>query len=248
MDRSSDMKSTIESASGTVDCRADREVKACNLLILSDIRFIREGLAEVLARDGAFQITGVAADIEQACSLIRTVPPQIILIDTALPHGTVAAATLRKCAHNAKIVAFALAETEVIAWAQAGITGYISRNAPLTALVGLLTRVVHGQQGCQERIVSGLLHWISQHNRKDMKPSEPVRGQSQLTARELEIARLMSANLSNKEIARHLGITLATTKCHVHNILSKLGIRKRSEAAQHFGRPNTALPRPPAAL
>jgi two-component system nitrate/nitrite response regulator NarL len=251
MDRSNDIESTLELSSGTADCRADREVRAFDLLILSDICFIREGLADVLARDGAFQITGVAAEIEQACSLVTTAPPQIILIDTALPHGITAVATLRKCASNAKIIAFALAEThtEVIAWAQAGIAGYIPRNAPLTALVGLLTSIAQGEQGCPKRIVSGLLHWISQHTRNDnMKPLESASGPSTLTAREQEIARLMNANLSNKEIARDLGISLATTKSHVHNILAKLGISKRAQAAQHCGKHHTALLHLPGAM
>jgi DNA-binding NarL/FixJ family response regulator len=205
------------------------------LLILSDIRFIREGLAEALGRDGAFLIAGVATDVEHACALARSAPPRVMLVDTALPHGIAAVASLRKCAPEAKIVAFALTETEteVIAWAQAGIDGYIPRNAPLTALVGLLGRIVHGEQVCPTQIASGMLRWIAR-NPGIAPVLQPPTGHAGLTAREQEIAALMGAGLSNKEIARRLRISLATAKSHVHNILGKLGVSSRSQAIRRI--------------
>jgi hypothetical protein len=64
------------------------------LLILSDIRFLREALADVLARDGTFTISGIAANLGEALVLARAVPPQVTLIDAALPDGLVAARNL----------------------------------------------------------------------------------------------------------------------------------------------------------
>jgi DNA-binding NarL/FixJ family response regulator len=221
---------------------------AFDLLILSDVRFIREGLAEVLGRDGTFHIAGVAADTEQACALLRSAPARIILIDTSLPDGIAAVTALRKCAHDVKVVAFALTETEteVIAWAQAGIAGYIPRNTALSALISLLSSIVHGEQVCPTRIASGMLRWIGQHA-GNMTHPEAVGTQGALTAREQEILRLMTTGLSNKEIARRLGISLATTKSHVHNILAKLGVSKRTQAAaaQHLSNKRVPPSRPP---
>jgi two-component system nitrate/nitrite response regulator NarL len=217
---------------------------AFDLLILSDVRFIREGLAEVLGRDGTFRVAGVAANIEQACALVRSAPPRVILVDTSLPQGIAAVETLRRCLHEAKVIAFALTETEteVIAWAQAGICGYIPRNTEVTAMVGLLSSIVRGEQVCPTRIASGMLRWIAQHA-GGVLALEPAGKQAALTTREREIARLMSASLSNKEIAHRLGISVATTKSHVHNILAKLGVRKRAQAAQHMQESRTAAPR-----
>jgi len=215
---------------------------AFDLLILSDIRFVREGLAEVLARDGAFRIAGVAMDVASACAFVTTVAPRIILVDTSLPDGITAVGKLRRSAPAAKIVAFALLETaaEVIAWAQAGIDGYIPRNTALNALVARLNGIVQGEQACPTQIASGMLRWIAQHAGSPA-PLESVGGHTGLTTREREIADLMRAGLSNKEIARELGISLATTKSHVHNILAKLGVRRRGQAVQrlpeqHVGR------------
>jgi two-component system nitrate/nitrite response regulator NarL len=218
-----------------------------DLLILSDIRFVREGLADALARDDAFQIAGVAPDIEQACVLVSRSPPRIILVDTALPQGIGAVGKLRTCAPEAKIVAFALTETEfeVISWARAGIYGYIPRNTSLTDLVGLLNNVIRGEQICPTRIASGLLRWIARHA-GDLAQPDSTGSQSQLTTREQEVARLIDVGLSNKEIARRLGLSLATVKSHVHNILAKLKVRKRALAAQRLRgqrirRPHTPL-------
>ncbi len=216
--------------------RLSHPIMAFDLLILSDIRFIREGLAEVLGRDGALRVAGVAADLEQACRLVQSAPPRVVLVDTSLPNGIAAVQTLRRFAQELQVVAFALTETEteVIAWARAGISGYIPRNTPMTALVGLLSSIVSGEQVCSMRIASGMLHWIAQHSASAPQPLESGGTQNGLTTREQEIVRLMVANLSNKEIARRLGISVATTKSHVHNILGKLGVRKRAEAGQHL--------------
>jgi DNA-binding NarL/FixJ family response regulator len=206
-----------------------------DLLILSDIRFIREGLAEVLGRDGAFQIAGSAVDVEEARELIGRSPPRVILVDTALPKGIDAVSTLRQLARDAKIVAFALKETEaeVIAWAQAGIYGYIPRDTPLAALVGLLNNIIRGEQASTSQITSMMLRWIARHAGR-LSRSEPAEAPAGLTVREQEVGRLIGAGLSNKEIARRLGISLATTKSHVHNILAKVGVGRRALAANHL--------------
>jgi DNA-binding NarL/FixJ family response regulator len=231
-----------------IDLRSCAVETTFDLVILSDIRFVREALAQVLGRDRTFRIVGVAVDTHQACRLINCVRPRVILVDTCLPSGTAAVSHLRECASDCKIVAFALRETEeeVIAWAQAGIWGYIPRNTSLTALVTLLHDIVEGQQVCHMRIASGMLHWIAQ-NAGHLEHSELACRRTSLTAREQEVSQLIVAGLSNKEIARGLGISLATTKSHVHNILAKLGVARRALAVSHLReRRGGPAPPPPA--
>jgi two-component system nitrate/nitrite response regulator NarL len=208
---------------------------ADEILILSDVRFVREGLSEVLARDDAFSVVGLAVDIEQACAIAKSSEPLIALVDTALPHGIKAVCALRECAATSKIVAFALAEeeTEVIAWARAGICGYIPRNTPLSGLAGMLQDIVQGEQACQSRVASGLLRWIGQ-KAPDFEPTAQAGGRANLTLREREVAHLIGTGLSNKEIAARLRISLATTKSHVHSILSKLGVTRRFLAVRRL--------------
>jgi DNA-binding NarL/FixJ family response regulator len=203
------------------------------LLIVSDIRFYREGLADVFARDGAFVIAGMAANAEQALELARQRQPEIVLIDAALPGGPGAARRLAEIAPQMPIVALALADNEadVIAWAEAGISGYVPRTTPWSGLVGFLSDVIRGKQVCSVQVAGGLLRWISQVSRAGTgrRPSaEPPA----LTNREEQVVRLICSGLSNKEISRRLNIGLSTTKSHVHNLLEKLALDRRGQIAR----------------
>src|SRR5262245_11932469 len=115
---------------------ADRLVAAPRLLIVSDIRFLREGLAEALMREREFHIAGAAHDFAEAVRIADAEAPEIILIDAALPDGPVAAGRLRERLPRARLVALAVVETEteIIAWATAGVCGYVPRSAGLSEL------------------------------------------------------------------------------------------------------------------
>jgi DNA-binding NarL/FixJ family response regulator len=204
---------------------ADGEV--LRLLILSHIRFLREGLAEVLARNGAFAVAGMAANLEEALAISHVVQPLITLIDAALPDGLPAARSLGNLNPRSPIIALALVETEtdVIAWAEAGISGYIPCTAPLEDLVGFLRNILRGEQTCSTRIAGSLLRRISVASRgAEARSHAPPPA---LTPREEQVVRLICIGLSNKEIARRLNIGLGTTKSHVHNLLAKLELDRR---------------------
>lgn len=133
------------------------------LLILSDIRFLREGLASVLDRDGAFAIAGVAADLGETLAAAAAEPAPIILVDAALPDGLGVVAHLRQLVPSAQIVVLALNETEadVIAWAEAGVCGYVPRSTALSELADFLGKIMRREQVCSTRIAGGLLRWIA---------------------------------------------------------------------------------------
>jgi DNA-binding NarL/FixJ family response regulator len=204
-----------------------------NLLILSDIRFFREGLAETLARDGVFHVTGAVGDVDEALSISRAGCVQIVLIDAALPDGLVAVRQFRDLGSNAHVVALALAETEgdVIAWAEAGASGYIPRSVALRDFVAFLQEIMRGQQACSRQVAAGLLRWVSRASREN-KVSSAAATSPELTAREEQVVALICAGLSNKEISRRLNIGVATTKSHIHNLLSKLALQRRGQVAQ----------------
>jgi two-component system, NarL family, nitrate/nitrite response regulator NarL len=215
-------------ASGALLAESERPL---SLLILSDIRFMREGLADVLGREvRAFRTVNVAADIGEAIALMHTEIPDLVLADTALPDGLAVVARLRRLVPEVLIIALALLETErdVIAWAEAGACGYIPRTAALVDLVGFLTGIMRGEQACSTRVAAGLLHWIAA---KPHEPARTSRARPALTAREEEIIGLINSGLSNKEIARRLKICLATTKSHVHNVLAKLELQRRTQVS-----------------
>jgi DNA-binding NarL/FixJ family response regulator len=218
-------------------------------LILSDIRFLREGLSAVLASDGAFVLGGVAADLGEAVAALTAQSSPIILIDAALPDGLGAVARLRQVAPSAQIVALGLRETEaeVIAWAQAGVCGYVPRSVGLSELADFVGKIMRHEQVSSTRITGGLLRWIAKGPHVAAPSTAPLDAIA-LTAREDQVVRLIAAGLSNKEIARHLHIGLATVKSHVHNVLCKLGLERRGQLARWMRIHDPALESWPAPI
>jgi two-component system, NarL family, nitrate/nitrite response regulator NarL len=142
-------------------------------------------------------------------------------------------ARLRQLVPSAQIVALALSEIEadVIAWAEAGVCGYVPRSIALSELADFLGKIMRREQVCSTRIAAGMLRRIAEGSRAAGRKAVAADATA-LTAREDEVVRLVAAGLSNKEIARRLDIGLATVKSHVHNVLGKLALQRRSQVAR----------------
>jgi DNA-binding NarL/FixJ family response regulator len=118
----------------------------------------------------------------------------------------------------------------VLEWAEVGASGYVPRDASLTDLVAAIERTARGELQCSAQVAAGMIRrvWALAKVAGDR---EVPAGSTPLTPREREIMRLIDQGMSNKDIARHLGIGVATAKSHVHHILEKLHVRGRSQAA-----------------
>jgi two-component system, NarL family, nitrate/nitrite response regulator NarL len=198
------------------------------VVILSDIRFLQEALAEILGREAGLSVIGIAANLDEAQASWSDIHPDIVLLDTTLPDALGAIAAIRERRPKARVIALAMAETEenVIKWGEAGVAGYIPRTATMADVIAAIGNTMRGEQACSARISATLLHRLSEHP----APS-PASDQPSLTAREVEIVQLLASGLSNKQIALRLHISLATTKSHVHNLLTKLELPGRGRAA-----------------
>jgi DNA-binding NarL/FixJ family response regulator len=195
------------------------------VVVVSDVRFVRDALVALLGESDRAKVVAAVGELEFEQAVAH--PADIALIDTGLPRGLDTVRRVRQIAPHLRIVAFAMAEREehVIAWAEAGISGYIPRSAGLHDVVHLLERSMRNEQSCAPHIVNGLMRRIGAGpTRTEERPA--------LTQREMEIIHLVSKGLSNKEIANRLSIGLATTKSHVHNALGKLGLVRRGQVAQ----------------
>jgi DNA-binding NarL/FixJ family response regulator len=195
------------------------------LVILSEIRFLRESLAELIARDGALRVLGAGATLPEAAALCRRTRPALVLLDAGFSGARRAVAKLSETGSGARVVVFAVTETEesVIAWAEAGAAGYVPSTAAMSELVALLLAIIAGTQPCSARVAAGLFRRVAGLSRP--APS------ALLTMRERQIMGMIGAGMSNKDIARRLNIGVATTKSHVHNLLGKLKIQRRGQAA-----------------
>jgi DNA-binding NarL/FixJ family response regulator len=211
-------------------CDGNSSAPRLKLLITSEVRFLRESLGEVLGREGALTVIGCCADLGQTLSMTREQRPDMVLLDAALRDGALGVRRLRELIAGLQVVVFAVDESveAILGWAEAGITGYIPCSAATANLSSLLADISAGRQACSGLVAAGLLQRIAAAS---VGPQKDVLGPQLLTPRELEIMRLVSTGLSNKEIARRLNIGLTTTKSHVHNALGKLNVQRRGQVA-----------------
>jgi DNA-binding NarL/FixJ family response regulator len=160
----------------------------------------------------------------------RELRPEMVLLDAAVRNGPMAVRRLREISAGLRVVVFAVSESveSVLSWAEAGVAGYIPCTAGASDLCAMVDDISAGRQACSGAVAAGLLQRIAASS---AGPPKADSGPQALTARELEIVRLISTGLSNKEIARRLNIGLTTTKSHVHNALGKLNVQRRGQVA-----------------
>ena len=197
------------------------------LLIVSEVRLLREGIAGVIEGKSKLSVVGLCESLTQALSAIREHQAATVLFDASFPKGLEALREIRSISPLALVVVFGVSETEenVIAWARAGASGYIPTTTPLNELILFIECIIRGEQICSATIAAQLMRRVgSSSDRADQS-------QMALTTREHEIMRMVAEGLSNKEIARRLKIELSTTKSHVHNLLGKLGLQRRGQIA-----------------
>jgi DNA-binding NarL/FixJ family response regulator len=212
-------------------------------VIVSQVRCFSEGLAEALSRDPRVKILGYCATTPQALDVVVGSKPDVVLLDAAFSDGRSAVVQIRAMSPWVRVIVLAINETEdkVVAWAKAGVTGYIPDTTPLSDVTDLLVGIAEGRQACSMDVAGGLLRRIGYS--ENVPPGFAL--PPSLTDREREILRLIGAGLTNKDIARRLNISLATTKAHVHNLLGKLNVRRRGEATAWVHGRSNGLGTPP---
>jgi two-component system, NarL family, nitrate/nitrite response regulator NarL len=199
------------------------------VFIVTGTRLLQDGLVHALALRPWLSVAGTAADAADGVARMRPDPPDIALVDMAAPHDLAGVRLVCRELPQVRVVALAMPEIEdlIIHCAEAGVAGYVTRDGSLEDLVATLDSVSRGETQCSPRIAVALLRRL----RELAAEREPLPPLPALTARELQIVGLIGEGLSNKEIATRLSIGLATVKNHVHNILSKLQVRRRGEVA-----------------
>lgn len=199
------------------------------LLLVSDVRLLRDGLSLVLADSSALRVIGYASTRAETEERLATLRPDVLLLDMAIPHSVEIGVASRAAAPRVGIVAFAVTsdEAEQIACVEAGITGFVPRDGDVHDLINAIMSVVRGEAFCSPQVVASTFRRLadlsSAGRTADHHPPSLV------TERERQIVELIDRGLSNKEIAQRLHIGIATVKNHVHNILDKLHLSRRGE-------------------
>jgi len=207
------------------------------VFVLASVRLYREGLADGL-RGAGMAVTGQAATWPEAVVAIVGQRPDVAVLDVTGPGGLEIVSELRRRVPHTRIVVLAVEEVErdIVAWAEAGISGYVTRDGTVDDLIRAVRCAARNEMHCPPRISAALLervHVLAERGSLDT----PI---ASLTTREHEIAELLEVGLSNKQIAAELQIELATVKNHVHSILGKLHVTRRIDAAAHMRRARRA--------
>jgi two-component system nitrate/nitrite response regulator NarL len=201
---------------------------AVRVVVIAELRLYRESLAELLGAISAIEVTGTAGTLEAAVELVVATDPDVAVLDLHGGEGRGTVRALERTGVRTRVVALAVPETDadVVAWAEAGIAGYVTRDESFEELVATVLCAARGEVRCSPRVAAALVRRVA----AGAGSKRPARA-PHLTRREGEVVRLLGDGLSNKEIAAALQIERTTVKNHVHNILEKLGARTRAEAA-----------------
>jgi len=206
------------------------------IVIIHRKRLLREGLAFVLSQQQGLAVVSSVAEAYEILRDIAQLCPDVIIIELSLPErdGLDDLRQIRKaCPDGAKVLMIGLSDlaSDVLACIEAGASGYLPQEASLEELISSIQAVAAGEALCSPKVV-GLLFTHIAHRAREQERLHAL-SLVHLTRREREVIALLEEGLSNKEIAARLQIELQTVKNHVHNILEKLQLDSRREAARY---------------
>ena len=207
------------------------------ILLVDDHVLFREGLVSLINGQPHFKVVGQAGSVPEAIAKTLELRPDLVLMDFSLPDGTGLDATQAILAEmpDVKIVFLTVHEEDdrLFAAIRSGARGYLLKNVPVTKLLAFLNGLERGEAAISSAMASRIL--------EEFARTEPVQRRERaetgdLTIRELQVLQELSSGASNSEIAERLVIAENTVKNHVRNILTKLNLRNRREAANFVQR------------
>jgi DNA-binding NarL/FixJ family response regulator len=218
------------------------------IMIVDDQKLLREGFRRLIELEGDFEVVGVASNGEEALALAERLQaqqkaPQVVLMDVRMPRmdGITATRGFRERWPDSHVVILTTFDDDELIHAglQAGALGYLLKDISPEQLATTIRAVAQGQVMLHPDVASKIFSLLPSVAASQPAVAQPVppppysatNDRDQLTEREREILFLLARGASNREISEALYITGGTVKNHLSNILSKLGVRDRTQAA-----------------
>jgi two-component system NarL family response regulator len=215
------------------------------VVIADDHVLYRRGLQMVVSQDEDIEIVGEAGDGKEAVDRTVELLPDVVLMDVRMPHtsGIEACQKIKSQVPSTKIIMLTMSdeESDLYEAVKAGANGYLLKDVPGEEIADGVRAVHNGDSLISPSMASKLLAEFALMSRRQGERPSAV-GAPRLTERELEVLRLVARGLANKEIAHDLFISENTVKNHVRNILEKLQLHSRMEAAMYAVRENLLEP------
>ena len=214
------------------------------VVVTDDHAIVRKGICALLATEPDIEVVGEAQNGEEAIAVAQEAKPDVILMDLVMPRMDGLEATRRITARQPRVRVLVLTsfdgDDKVFPSIEAGALGYLLKTSGPGELVRAIHQVHRGESALHPSIARRLLRQIS-------KPPEPGPDTASLTGREIEVLRLVAQGHSNREISRRLVISESTVRTHVSNILAKLNVGSRTQAAVYALRQGLAPAEDPQA-
>ncbi|MET7996267.1 response regulator transcription factor [Amycolatopsis sp. NPDC005232] len=198
------------------------------VVLADDQAVVREGLVTLLGLLPGVEVVGAAADGDAALELVAEHHPDVLLVDLRMPRrdgvSTTEAVRERYPATEVVVLTTYTDDESLLGALRAGARGFLTKDADAEAIARALRSAAAGQSTVDGELQRRL---VDAATRRAPVRAVEVEG---LTAREIEVLRLIAAGLSNTEIARELVVSEATVKTHVNHLFSKAGLRDRAQA------------------
>jgi DNA-binding NarL/FixJ family response regulator len=210
--------------------------QAVRVLIVDDQQLMRDGIASLLKLQDGLEIVGMAANGQEAVELATSQQPDVILMDVRMPilDGVAATEQIHRQMPACKILMLTTFndETYVLEALQVGASGYLLKDLPARDLAQAIQAVHRGIYQLDPTVADQLKALLSRAQTAREQPGAlKATDEADLTERELEVLRLIARGATNREIAEALVISEGTVKNHISNILGRLNLRDRTQAA-----------------
>ncbi|MCS6800900.1 MAG: response regulator transcription factor [Chloroflexota bacterium] len=210
------------------------------VLIVDDQPRTRQALAQLLEDHPRLAVVGGAATAEEALAQVASLEPDVVLLELYLggADGVAIIAEIRRLRPTAKVVVLTMSEddNDLLRAVMAGASGYVIKSADISSLVTSLEWVVAGEAALSRALTARLVNRLRDaafqlRAEGALERSVPRARLERLSPREREVLALITRGASNRQIARALGLSEHTVRTHVTNILAKLGLENRVQAA-----------------